>query len=192
MLKNLSLRSKLVGGFLALGFLTIFIGTVGIINVRKLTANSASLLDYSVTPMSEELAIAINFQQLRTNLRSIVLAQNDTTRAEYIAKAERNVETVTETLDKFQKTIKFEDTQQAFDEFKSAFAEYDRLHRQPTIDLVQRHKNTEAAATLLLPSNVAVSAKAQSALDRLTATSSPMLTTNLKKMQLRPVGLLLS
>jgi methyl-accepting chemotaxis protein len=168
MLKNMKLGSKMIGGFLVVAGIAASIGITGIFSLKKLDTVSAALFQSSAEPLSYVITMTANFQQEQTNLRNLVLTTSDESREQYLAKLNSNVQALSEALDKFQKTINFEDAQKAFDEFQRARNNYDDNIKSVVISQTQQHKASEAAATLLSQQNVALGGAAQAALDNLT------------------------
>jgi methyl-accepting chemotaxis protein len=168
--KNTKLGTKLTGAFLAVAAIAAVIGLTGIYSLKRLGTASANLYQNSATPLSYVIAMTANFEQERVNLRNLVLSTSDEGREQALTKISQNIQALSESSDKFQKYIVFQDTQKAFDEFQQAHRNYDDTIKSPVVSLVQQHKSSEAAATLLGSANVALGGAAQSALDNLTQT----------------------
>ncbi len=168
MLKNSKLGTKLMGGLLLVGATGGVVGITGIFNLLKLGNASIDLYNQHAVPLQDILDMTANVGQERINLRNMILDSSEEARQRSMAEVIRNVQDISKASERFQKSIRNEDVQQAFDDFQKARSDYDENIKQPVIDLVQHGKLTEAAVTMVSTANATMGTAEQAALDKLT------------------------
>ncbi len=168
MLKNLKLGTKLMGGLLLVGAMGGVVGVTGIFSLLKLGNASADLYNQSAVPLQDILEMTANVGQERINLRNMILDSSEEGRQHSLAAVNRSVQDLSQASERFQKAIRHEDIQQAFDDFQKARNDYDEGMKQPVIDLAQHGKVAEASALIVSSDNSNLGAAEQDALDKLT------------------------
>ncbi len=157
-----------MGGLLLVGAMGGVVGVTGIFSLLKLGNASADLYNQHAVPLHDILEMTANFGQERINLRNMILDSNEEARQRSLAAANQSVQALNKASDRFQKGIRDEDIQQAFDDFQKARSNYDENIKRPVIDLVQHGKLSEAATTMVSTSTATMGAAEQAALDKLT------------------------
>jgi methyl-accepting chemotaxis protein len=84
MFSKLKIGQKLVGGFLFVALIGIFIGVFGIIKMREIQKNDVYLYKGAAAPLAELIVVATNFQKQLVNCRDMVLTQNEQERENLI------------------------------------------------------------------------------------------------------------
>jgi methyl-accepting chemotaxis protein len=75
-LERLALRTKLVGGFVAVALLAAAVGAVGIVNLRHLSGNARDGYERNTVPTAKLLDLSTNFLMMRVHARDILLARD--------------------------------------------------------------------------------------------------------------------
>ncbi|CAH2031237.1 MCP four helix bundle domain-containing protein [Trichlorobacter ammonificans] len=144
---NLTLKAKLLTGFMLVAIVAGIIGGVGIYDINKIEKADKTLYEKVTVPLGNISEVATAFQRLRVNARDIITA----TSAEDNKRFQGRIKELRETIDKeaaeFEKTILTDEGRKLFEEFKRAKAAYGPL-LDKVVALAMENKNTEALALL--------------------------------------------
>jgi len=75
---KLKIKAKLLLGFLAVALLALFVGYMGIVNMKAIDDADTMLYEQAVVPMEYAADMATYFQRIRVNIRDIVDAEAPT------------------------------------------------------------------------------------------------------------------
>jgi len=164
-LKNMRIRTKLLLSFGITTIMAGIIGYFGITNVQQITKNEKYLYERMTVPMEYLMTMASSFQKIRVNVRDIILAKDNDSRA-------KEIEDIAQLKAEFEKHAKsFEETlfssegRQAFNTAMTAYHNYisrvDKL-----IKLVETGK-LEEATELMNGEMAKANDEAQKSMDKL-------------------------
>ena len=144
---NLKMARKLLLGFAIVLTIAVVIGGVGILNIQSIAANDKQMYENMTVPIQQMAQVATSFQQVRVNLRDVILMNNSVDIADLEDKiAERRQEINTQ-ADAFEKTILSEKVQLAYEDFLKARQGFVGYMDQ-IVALAKENKDTEAFALL--------------------------------------------
>ncbi len=75
MLRNARLRTKLIGGFIAVAFISVVIGFMSALNIREVARADQALYENDTAPLPVLSHLAITFQKLRVASRDLLAAK---------------------------------------------------------------------------------------------------------------------
>jgi methyl-accepting chemotaxis protein len=145
MFKNMSLKMKLMSGFVALAIVAAVIGGVGIVNLKKLDAADARMYEMMTEPLGQLSDISTAFQRMRNNLLEMQLA-NSVTKVNDLEKriADRQNE-ISENIPKFEKTLLTEEGRKLTRDLKENLGSY-AAQEKKYVSLVSAGKKEDAMA----------------------------------------------
>ncbi|RJX26210.1 MAG: methyl-accepting chemotaxis protein [Desulfurivibrio sp.] len=164
---NMTLKGKLLAGFITVAIVAAVIGGVGIYNIRKIDAADTKLYEKAAVPLGEMAEISIAFQRIRVNGRDIIAASTVEEREKFAGLIKELRDVITKKSDLFEKTIMTDDGRKLFEEFKQTRNVYG-----PLLDkvVVLAMEDRDAEATELLQGEAGKSSRAeQEAIDKLLA-----------------------
>jgi methyl-accepting chemotaxis protein len=147
MLNNMSLKKKLMSGFIMVALVAAVIGGVGIYNINKIEVADTKLYEKITVPLGDLSDISTAFQRVRINLRDAAGETNAKERQSDIDNIKKLRQDINEKSEKFEKTILTEEGRKMFAEFKAAREDYGKVIDK-AIELAVAGKNAEAEAYL--------------------------------------------
>ena len=162
---SMTLRGKLLTGFITVAVIAGIIGAVGIYNIKKIDAADTKLYEKAAVPLGQMADVSISFQRMRVNARDIVAAST----AEDYEKFKGRIKELRDTIDKeadlFEKTIMTDEGRKLFEEFKQTRTVYGPI-LDKIVALALEEKDAEATA-LLQGEGAKASRAEQDAIDKL-------------------------
>jgi methyl-accepting chemotaxis protein len=168
---------KLIAGFGVVVCLTLAVGITGVLQIRSIVAADTFLFEKATKPLVNLITIAENFQKVRLQMRTVIMATDDAT----LARAEAEISGLRDEIDtagaSFETSIVSAKGREYFEAYKTALGNY-RADATKVIELVK--KGDRKAATELMNGDGAVQAAAlqaavdgivQDKVDRATSTS---------------------
>jgi methyl-accepting chemotaxis protein len=163
---NLKVSVKLLSGFIIVALIAGIIGYEGVVSIKQIDEADTRLYEKITVPIGQLQDVSTFFQRIRVNTRDLILAENKTDEAKYIA----NIKELRGGIDKeaaeFEKTILTDEGRKLFDEFKKSRTAYgavlDRI-----IALIEQNQEKEAIAFMKAPSSGQAAADEQKAIDAL-------------------------
>ncbi|NTV14026.1 MAG: HAMP domain-containing protein [Desulfobulbaceae bacterium] len=142
---DLSIKAKLLAGFIAVALVTVTIGLFAVVKLHELNTNSTMMYENRAVPLGHLIDMSTSFQRLRVNILYYMSAGTPAERAQYlerIAKIKADLDTVD---NNYAKTFSDETDKQLFADYEAKqqayFALLDRLK-----PLVESGKTEEARA----------------------------------------------
>jgi methyl-accepting chemotaxis protein len=129
MLKNLSLKAKLLTGFIAVSLLVILVGVVGFIAIRNINGSLTSLAFESIPSIVDLEVVLVRQERIKTAIRTLL--------SPYLAKEDRQRQ--------------FDNIQKARDEYSKSLEDYDKIARTAEEDKL--YKNFLEKINILRESN---------------------------------------
>ncbi|WP_306547944.1 methyl-accepting chemotaxis protein [Desulfobulbus sp.] len=144
---NMTLKGKLLLGFITVAIIAGIIGGYGIYNIRLLDAADTRMYEKMTVPLGEMADIAIAFQRVRVNSRDFIDATTPEKREHFAGRIKELRETIDKKSDLYEKTILTEDGRKLFDEFKKTRTAY-ALQLDKLMALGKEGKLEEIAALM--------------------------------------------
>lgn len=143
MFKKFTIQAKLLTGFLFLAVVSAFIGIYGIMKLNDQNKNDVQLYDQVCVALGDINNILADFQQIRAYYRDMVI-ENDVEQIKNIKKEiDVKVAAVNEGMNAYEKTIRTEEGQKKFNDFKIAFGTF-ISDIEPLYQLAIENKDDEA------------------------------------------------
>jgi len=124
MFKNLTIRVKLLLGFIGVAILTTFVGIMGIQRMGQLDDADTALYETVAKPLGYTVDVSTNFQRIRVNVRDAIFA-NDTKDIEYYIDRTNGIQKELDSaLNKYKETIIDETDQKLYDDLVAKKQKY--------------------------------------------------------------------
>jgi methyl-accepting chemotaxis protein len=144
---NMTLKGKLLTGFVLVAILAVVIGLIGIIELKKIDAGDMKLYEKVTVPIGQLQDISTDFQRIRVNVRDVILASS----SEDIQKYAKRIQELRSNLDKsaleFEKTILTDEGRKLFEEFKKTRTVYGPI-TDKMVQLALVNQDKEALALM--------------------------------------------
>jgi methyl-accepting chemotaxis protein len=147
MLSKMSLKKKLVSGFVFVALVAAVIGWVGIYELKSINDADTLLYEKVTTPLADISLVSIAFQQMRVNVRDLIASKRDEDNKKYISNIAALRTSITENTAKFEKLILTKEEQKLFADFQKTREVY-RPILDELIQLGSQNKNSEAQELL--------------------------------------------
>jgi methyl-accepting chemotaxis protein len=147
MLSNMSLRKKLMSGFVLVALIAGVIGAVGIIELKRIEAADTLLFEKVTVPIEQLSNMSDAFQRIRVNVRDLIGASNSEERQRFEGRITELRKELGDNEDKFEKTILTDEGHKLFEDFKRARSVYGPF-LDKTIDMAKSNRTAEAQALL--------------------------------------------
>ena len=144
---NMTLKGKLLVGFITVAIIAGTIGGSGIYNVNKLEAADTKLYEKVTVPLGEMANISIDFQRIRVNIQNAIIAATPKERDAFLGRIKELQASIEKNMDSYARTILNDEGGRMFEELKTTKAAFYPL-LDKTIALAQEGKNVEATAFL--------------------------------------------
>ncbi|MBV5317634.1 MAG: MCP four helix bundle domain-containing protein [Desulfobulbaceae bacterium] len=144
---NMTLKGKLLAGFITVAIIAGVIGGFGIYNIKQIATADTMLYERIVVPFGEVSAISTEFQRLRVNARDIVSADTPEKREQFVGRIKDLRESINKNADSYEKTLFSENGKKIYEEFKRTRTVYGPL-LDKVIALAKEGKTVEATALL--------------------------------------------
>jgi methyl-accepting chemotaxis protein len=165
MLNKIKIGPKLIGGFLFVAAIALFIGIFGIQKMKTID-NADTLLYTNMTiPLGDLIYVAAPFHQVRVNIRDMIRANDQETINIKIERIDELSNIISEHIENYKKTILTDEGMKLFDNFTKSREAF-RKNLEEMITLARANKDAEAWA--IVDGEGAVTARAeQAAIDEL-------------------------
>jgi len=121
---NMTLKGKLLLGFITVAIIAGIIGGYGIYNIRLLDAANTKSYVATTVPLEEIATISVSFQRIRVNSRDFIGATTPDKREQFAGRIKELQETIDKNAVSFEKTIYTDEGRKLFEEFKIARTAY--------------------------------------------------------------------
>jgi methyl-accepting chemotaxis protein len=143
---NMTLKGKLLLGFITVAFIAGVIGGTGIFYVKKIDEADTKLYALMTVPLGELGQIATDFQRVRVNSRDLIAAPADK-RQHYIDRINTLRASIDKNAESYEKTLFSDEGKKMFADFVAARKDYG-THLNQIIQLVLDNKIEEARVIL--------------------------------------------
>ncbi|MDK9707251.1 MAG: MCP four helix bundle domain-containing protein [Desulforhopalus sp.] len=144
---NMTLKGKLLAGFISVAIIAGVIGGFGIYEIQEMEAADTKLFAQIAVPLGEISQISTDFQRLRVNSRDIITADTAEKRENFAGRIKELQESISKLADSYEKTLYSEEGKKLFEDFKKTRAAYGPL-LDKVISLAKDMKPSEATALL--------------------------------------------
>jgi len=142
---NMTLKGKLLAGFITVAIIAGCIGGYGIYNIKQIDAADTKLYEKVTVPLSQMADISIAFQRLRVNSREIILASTPKEKENFVGRIKEIREAIVKDADLYEKTILTDEGRKVFEEFKRSNTVYNSA-LDKVVQLALDDKDAEATA----------------------------------------------
>ena len=128
MFGSLTIRTKLIGGYVVVSLISVGIGVTGILCQQSLESRTVTLYTNSTVPTGHLINLTAALQGMRLAARDVILNSD---KRKYADQAKRLGDELTRQSEEFEKTILSDKTRKHFEEFK-----VNRERYQPYLDQI--------------------------------------------------------
>ncbi|MGC8803544.1 MAG: MCP four helix bundle domain-containing protein, partial [Bacteroidales bacterium] len=147
MLKNVTIRTKLILSFTLVILITALIGYTGIRNIDSIDQNDNILYEQSTHPNEQLVKITNTFGEIRTYVRETILANTSEEQKIYEDRLKKSIEDFYALLTQAKKEVKNTNAIKHIDTIKNTFDAYVQ-HIEPIRTLALQNKDKEAIELL--------------------------------------------
>ena len=162
---NLKISVKLLSAFIIVAAIAGTIGTIGVVELKKIDAADTILYEKITVPISDLGDMTTSFQRIRINMRDLVETDNSLEKATILETIKKLRTEISDKSAAFEKTILTEEGKKLFEEFKKAREVYGQIIERVT-PLAMSDKDKEAMEILKTDGKKAAVIE-QEALDKL-------------------------
>lgn len=123
-MKNIKIRTKLLGSFLLVVFLTAFIGYMGINSTKKIEKADIQLYENITVPLSDLTNLATSFQRIRVNVRDAIFSSDTNEREMYFTNIKELKAVFLTSLKNVELTLLTEKGKLTFQSTSNSFNDY--------------------------------------------------------------------
>jgi methyl-accepting chemotaxis protein len=160
---NLPIRKRLIVSFIAVALIAGAIGTVGVLNLKKLGKADAMMFETCVAPMPQLMNIQQCYLRVRVNLREAIMATTPQEAETFRTVITQIGSEATAAENEFERSIASDEMRRAFGKYQDAKRSYDEIQRQ-IVSLAVDQRDDEALA-LTRGRGKEIAASVQSAMD---------------------------
>ncbi len=143
----MTLKSKLLTGFITVAFIAGVIGAYGIYIIKKIETADTMLYEKVCAPLGDMGDISTAFQEIRLNVRNIISASTPEERENFGNQIKKEREIIAKQTESYGKNIVSEEGRRMFEELKKSQTVFDPLEDK-VVQLAIEGKTTEAMALL--------------------------------------------
>lgn len=145
--KNQTLMTKLMVGSAVIGSIMTVVGTMGVINLKTINANTENLYEIQLNAVRQALTIQNNLSMVRFWVLRAVTATDKAHQEASLATIADLSKQNDENKAQFEKLISSDSVRNIFGEFTQALTDY-RTNRMTTIELAMEGKQAQAMARI--------------------------------------------
>jgi methyl-accepting chemotaxis protein len=143
--KNLHLGTRLIVSFLAVAFITIGIGCLGIYNLQHMASQERMAYEKATVPLGQLAILTGSFNRIRGNVQLLADCRTEAELQDYLTRNEKHRTLAEKQLEGYGRTLVTQDDIQEFQQMKDGFAAFltmgDRI-----LGLRRAGKTAEASA----------------------------------------------
>ncbi len=123
-MRELTVRVKLIGGFLVVALFAVIVGGVGILNIKSINRADTKLYEKVTVPLGEIGKLSTSFHRMRCNEAELLFAENEAARAQLKKSAEEREKDIEQLLTEIEKTLFADEGRQKLKELRNSYAVY--------------------------------------------------------------------
>ena len=166
MLERLKMGHKIMAGLMVVVLISIVIGGVGMVNIKRISNADRLLYEQATVPIAELTDVVQYYQRIRVNMRELLLSDSRDDALKFQARAAELNQMLQQAADKYAKRITTEENRKLFDNFISIKRDYDSANAKISA-LALAGRKSEALA-YMRGDAFSVAQATQKALDELT------------------------
>ena len=143
---NMTLRAKLLTGFITVAIIAGIIGAFGIYNLKQIEAADTAMHERIVVALGDLAEISTSFERLRINGRDVLAAATPEEREQIIGHVTELRDSIAKRSEGLEKTLMTEEGRRLFEEFKKTRSVYGPL--QDKINTLTKAGKTAEATSL--------------------------------------------
>ena len=124
MLRNAKLRSKLIVGFIAVASISVIIGFMSVLNIRRMADADQALYQNDTAPPPAITHLVVDFQKLRVASRDLLAAKTTLDKEKFQNEITELVHDLDRSVDAYAQRQLSPEDRKIFDEFLEARKEY--------------------------------------------------------------------
>lgn len=144
-INRMKISTRLVMLFTLFSILAVLIGALGVLNIQKLKSDEGNIYNNNTVSIGYLSVVQVDFASIRTNLRNVILFQND--RETYIKKISATQSDMMDNLGKYQKLITDNRGLLQLQDFNAKYADYATIIQN--IIAYAKQNNDDKAKSLL-------------------------------------------
>ena len=110
LLDNMTLKGKLLTGFILMAFIAGIVGVTGIYNLKIIDAEQTRLFNNMTAPLGELADISTDFQRIRVNGRDFISAATPEEQKKYAGRIKELRESIGKASESYEKSSLSRDT----------------------------------------------------------------------------------
>ncbi|MDF2588077.1 MAG: methyl-accepting chemotaxis protein [Anaerocolumna sp.] len=136
-LKNMSIRAKLLMGFITISILLLIVGIFGVLAVKAIAEDGKNMYQDNLQSTNTLHLVKENLLTIASNIDQIIYLQDDEVTKNYITEIDELTAENISYIDFYGKTVMNTDEQNIWDEFNKNLNDY-RVQRKEVLDLAQQ------------------------------------------------------
>ncbi len=124
---NMKIGSKLIVSFILVAICTGIVGVIGVVNLRQTNDMYKNLYNDFGIPLGIIADASINFQQIRVNLRNIVLVEDQAGKEAVAEKIDTYHNNMKTSLEKFKGSLQTEDGKAEYQKLEASLTKFDSV-----------------------------------------------------------------
>lgn len=137
LLKNMSIRAKLLMGFITISILLLIVGIFGVLAVKAIAEDGKNMYQDNLQSTNTLHLVKENLLTIASNIDQIIYLQDDEVTKNYITEIDELTAENISYIDFYGKTVMNTDEQNIWDEFNKNLNDY-RVQRKEVLDLAQQ------------------------------------------------------
>ncbi|MDK9717900.1 MAG: MCP four helix bundle domain-containing protein [Trichlorobacter sp.] len=146
-MNSMSLKAKLMTGFIVVALLAGLIGGIGMYFINQIAKSDTVLFASGAEPLGQLSEVSTSFQRIRVNARDIIGASSSADKQKFAERIKELRKSIDEEATLYEKSIVNQEAKNLFDEFKKTRAAYG-AQLEKIIALAMDDKDAEATALL--------------------------------------------
>jgi methyl-accepting chemotaxis protein len=163
---NLRISVKLLSAFVVVAIISGIIGTVGVVELRKMDAAGEKMYEKVTVPIGQLQDVSTAFQRIRVNTRDLILAENKAEEAKALANIKELRGVIDKNAGELEKTILTDEGRKLFETFTKSRAAYAVVLEKLTT-LCEQNQDKEAIAYMKTPAAFQTAVDENNAIDAL-------------------------
>ncbi len=144
---NLKIGAKLIGSFVVIACITVIVGTLSIVDLKKVADASTFLYEKMTVPIGQLGEIAETFQRVRVNMRDFSAAETKEEKAAALKTVAELRDKINKEASEFEKTIVTDEARRMFEHFVDTRKAYGAIIDK-VVELENAGKDAEAVALM--------------------------------------------
>jgi methyl-accepting chemotaxis protein len=144
---NMTLKGKLLTGFIAVAIIAGVIGVYGIYTMKKIETADTMLYEKICAPLGDMGELSTAFQEIRVNVRNVLNATTQEDRQTFVGRIKENRDVIAKQTEAYEKNLTSEEGRKMFEELKKSQTVFDPLEDR-VVQLAIEGKTAEATALL--------------------------------------------